>query len=613
MRLIMSDIIQLLPDSIANQIAAGEVVQRPASVVKELLENAIDAEANKIELIIKDGGQASIQVIDNGKGMSEMDARMCWERHATSKITKANDLFKIKTFGFRGEAMASIAAISQVNLYTKQKGQDLGTHILIEASDIKTSEVCSCKEGTSIEVRNLFFNVPARRNFLKSSSVETKHIIDEFQRVALANPEVAFNFTNNGNTVYQLAKSDLENRIIEVLGKKKDGELMEIDEDTDIISISGFVGSPNMAKKTRGDQFLFVNGRFIRHHYFNHAITGAYEGLIDSDTYPFFILYLQIEPSAIDINVHPTKTEVNFEDGSSIYKILRSVVQKALGAYVNSPQVDMFDSPHTSDRDVYRPNIDPASNRIEPSINREYNPFKTDKPKKENISRWEKLYEPLKHKSEDFGQEEFQQEIKPVIEFEKVQTDQVSDVFQFQNSYIVCTFRNELIVINQQAAHERILYERYIQVGDHAAYPSQQLLFPRTIEFNSADFELIRSLIDEINHLGFDVSIFGKNTIIVNGTPADSQKSEAEEMIEGLLEKFKSNQQELKLDKRENIARAMAVHSSIKLGQKLELKEMKQMVNDLFHCKQPRFTQGGKPIFASFSDAKLKEMFKLKP
>lgn len=609
MRFTMSDIIQLLPDSIANQIAAGEVVQRPASVVKELLENSIDSGADKIELIIKDGGQNSIKVVDNGKGMSEMDARMCWERHATSKITQANDLFKIKTFGFRGEALASIAAIAQVHLYTKQDGADLGTHILIEASEVVKQELCSCKKGTSIEVRNLFFNVPARRNFLKSVSVETKHIIEEFQRVALSNPDVEMSMYNNDNEVFVLRKTDLQHRIMDVLGNKKEGDLLPVNEGTDIISIDGFVGAPNISKKTRGDQYLFVNGRFIKHHYFNHAITGAYEGLIESDHYPFFILYLQIDPASIDINVHPTKTEVKFEDASSIYKILRSVVQKALALSNNAPQ---FDFDQSNERlDHYRPTIDRNHAAPEPKLDKSYNPFKGDTKKKENISRWEKLYEPLKHEHSDKEKIE-ELEIKPTLEFQSAEQNEVDGLFQFQNRFIVCNYRDSIYVINQQAAHERVLFERYILVGDHARYPSQQLLFPRTIEFNAADFSIIKDLIEEINQLGFDLSIFGKNTVIVNGTPADSQKAEVEGMIEGLLDNYKNNLQELKLKKRENIARAMAVHSSIKMGQKLEQREMLQLVNDLFQCQQAGQSPSGKPIFVNFDDKKLSEVFKLK-
>lgn len=611
MRLVMSDIIRLLPDSIANQIAAGEVVQRPASVVKELLENAIDAGATLVELIIKDGGQNSIKIIDNGKGMSEIDARMCWERHATSKIRETNDLFKINTFGFRGEALASIAAIAQVHLYTKQESDDLGTHVLIEASDVKLQEPCTFKTGTSIEVRNLFFNVPARRNFLKSTSVETKHILEEFQRVALANPDVAFKMHNADSKVYDLPISDQKQRLKDVLGKKKSEELHEIDEHTDLITIKGFVGSPAMAKRTRGDQFIFVNGRFIRHAYFNHAIVGAYDELIESDAFPFYVLFLEVDPSSIDINVHPTKTEVKFEDAQSIYKILRSVVQQALALSMNTPQLD-FDSDVPSRMD-YQPNITTRTRPPEPKVDKNYNPFEKTGSKREgqNLSRWEKLYEPLKHQKRE--EEDLPEpEAKPVLNFETSTEKEVADAFQYHNGYIVCTLEGSLYIINQQAAHERILYERFIQAGDHASYPSQQLLFPRTIEFNQSDFELVKDLMDEINNLGFDISIFGKNAIIVNGTPADSHKSEAEEMIEGLLERYKVNAQQLKLDKRENIARAMAVHSSIKRGQKLEPSEMQQIVSDLFQTTKPSHTPGGKPIFVNFDETRLKDIFKIR-
>ncbi|MCB9261090.1 MAG: DNA mismatch repair endonuclease MutL [Flavobacteriales bacterium] len=602
----MPDLIRLLPESIANQIAAGEVVQRPASVVKELLENSLDAGATSVKLIFKDGGQTLIQVIDNGKGMTETDARMCWERHATSKIKKADDLFNLSTFGFRGEALASIAAVAQVEMKTKQPTSDLGTQIIIEASEVKSQQPANTPVGTSIAVKNLFFNIPVRRNFLKSISVETKYIIEEFQRVALSRPDVEMHLFNGQNEVYKLAATNLNNRIEDVLLKSSRGQLIEVNEITEIVSIKGVVGSPELAKKTRGNQFMFANQRYIKEPYFHHAIATAFDGLIEKDFHPFYVLFFEVNPSKIDVNVHPTKTEVKFEDGRSMYQIILSVMKKALAGYNLSPALKSDGFIPDFER-AYRPENRPLT---PPTIktNSGYNPFGNEtKTKKKSETHWEKLFEP-------FRDEPLQREIEPLktkqIEFAPHKNRvEIGATFQYLLKYIVGLINNELYVINQQKAHERILYETYLNRFRQRAAASQQLLFPRTIEFHPADFQIISGLIDEINQLGFDISQFGKNTLIINGTPAEVVKGEEQEMLEGILENYKLNQQNLKLEKHENLSRAMARNAGIKAGNMLEPELIKQLIVDLFHCENPGFTPSGDAVFVKIDQNQIANFF----
>ncbi len=604
----MSDLIRLLPESIANQIAAGEVVQRPASVVKELLENSLDAGATKIKLIFRDGGQTLLQIIDNGKGMSDTDARMCWERHATSKIQKAEDLFSLATFGFRGEALASIAAVSQVEMKSKREEDSLGTLIIIEASEVKKQEVVSMANGTTISVKNLFFNIPVRRNFLKSIAVETKYIIEEFQRVALSRPDVEMSLFNGNNEVYKLSSTQLESRIEDILIKSSKGSLLAVEEHTEIVSISGFIGSPELARKTRGNQFLFVNGRFIKEPYFHHAISNAYDGLIDKDHHPFYVLFLEIDPSKIDVNVHPTKTEVKFEEGRPIYQIISSVATKALSHYNVTPTLDTSAFlPSFSEKKINEErHVEPPSIKT----NTNYNPFISDGVKKKNETAWEKLYEPFRDDERptiDF------QPVKPQTEItqftSKSKNVEIGTAFQVYSTYIVCMVNRELYLVNQKRAHERILYEKYHSQLKSAAVGCQQLLFPRTLELQAADFELILQLLEDINQLGFDISVFGKNTIIINGTPADITKGEEKEILEGILENYKLNQQHLKLDKRENLARSLARNSGISKGTVLEQEQLQMLITDLFECEQPRYTPSGKVTYISLEQTKLSELF----
>jgi DNA mismatch repair protein MutL len=602
----MPDIIHLLPEATANMIAAGEVVQRPASVVKELLENSMDAGADDVQLHVADGGQTLIQVIDNGKGMSETDARMCWERHATSKIKHADDLFKLNTFGFRGEAMASIAAVSLVELKTRTDDESLGTYIQIEASEVRKQEPVQCPKGTSLSVKNLFFNIPARRNFLKSVSIETKHIIEEFQRVALANPQVAFTMLNNGSELFKLEKSDLKTRVADLLEVKDKSRLLTLEEVTDFIQISGYVGDPSLAKRTRGDQYFFVNGRYIKEPYFHHAVVSAYSGLIDLEQFPIYAIFLQTDPSRIDVNVHPSKTEVKFEDGKDIYAILRSVAKKALAAYHHTPLIP-------EDAFTYNPiNLTKSGNSTIPSapeiaVNPAYNPFGTSKKPNRQLTHWEKMYDPFR---ENENSNEVKTNMFPEKSLEKERLI-IDEIIQIQNTYLVFNHKEELLIVNQQHAHERVLYERYKEGIWHKIMPSQQLLFPRTISFNPADTGLFLEMLGDINRLGFDISHFGKNSFIVNGIPPDMQQADIQQILERLLDSFNQNNQTLKLDKRENLIRSMARNAAIRPGQVLTKQECQTLISELFATDEPSFTPFGKPVFVKFVAGKIDSFFNI--
>ncbi|MFT5512000.1 MAG: DNA mismatch repair protein MutL [Bacteroidia bacterium] len=602
----MPDLIRLLPESIANQIAAGEVVQRPASVVKELLENSLDAGASDITLVFKDGGQTLLQIIDNGKGMSDIDARMCWERHATSKIKKADDLFNLSTFGFRGEALSSIAAVAQVEMKSKREEDALGTHIIIEASEVKKQEPISITTGTTISVKNLFFNIPVRRNFLKSISAETKYIIEAFQRMAISRPDVRMNLFNGKNEVYKLPEATLETRIENILLKSNKGKLLAVDEHTEIVKISGLIGSPELARKTRGNQFMYVNGRFIKEPYFHHAISNAYAELIESDHHPFYVLFLEIDPSKIDVNVHPTKTEVKFEESRPIYQIIKSVITKALSGYNLSPELDTNAFLPNFDRqtDDYHKVVDPPQIKTKSG----YNPFITDSVKKKNETAWEKLYEPFRDNA--IEQNRISQPQTEITAFtSKPENVEIGLAFQVYNNFIVCMVNRQLNLVDQKRAHEQVLFEKYNKQLHLNTATCQQLLFPRTIELQPADFEIFQHLLEDINKLGFDVSVFGKNTIIVNGTPADINKGEEKEILEGILEHYKLNEQNLKLDKRENLARSLAKNAGIKRGMVLEQEQITQLVQDLFACDQPKYTPSGLCTFVTMEQSKLTELF----
>lgn len=614
----MPDIIHLLPDSVANQIAAGEVVQRPASAVKELMENSVDAGSTAIKLHVKDAGKTLIHVIDNGCGMSETDARMSFERHATSKINKADDLYAIRTMGFRGEALASIAAIAQVELKTKRISDEVGVKILIEGSEIKSQEACTCADGTSIAIKNLFFNVPARRNFLKSDSVELRHIIDEFQRVAIPNYHVAFSLHHNTTEIFHLEKGTLKQRIISIFGSSYNTRLVPVEENTSIVNIKGFVIKPEFAKKTRGEQFFFLNKRFIRNSYLHHAVQTAFEELLPKDSFASYFLLLEVDPKTIDINIHPTKTEVKFEDEKTIYAFLRSAVKKSLGQFNITPSIDFDQEPH-----LYNMPLKPADGIIKQpviKVNPDYNPFKNNISKDykpatrelSNRSNWEKLYaQHTNEKAQDEikKEEETQQIINADWDNEFYESNKKL-TYQLHNKYILSHIKTGLMVIDQQGAHERILYERLLDAFEKNQSAVQQELFPKTIELNAADYALMKELQEEIKGLGFDIREFGKNTFIIHGIPAATAQYESSALLEGLLENYKQNQQELKLNKRENIARSMARNMSVKAGKTLTQEEMNSLIDELFACKMPYGTPGGKPTIITFSMEELDKKFK---
>ncbi len=635
----MNDIIQLLPDSIANQIAAGEVVQRPASVVKELLENSVDAHAQHIQLIVKDAGRTLVQVIDDGVGMSETDARMCFERHATSKIRQASDLFAILTMGFRGEAMASIAAVAQVELRTRQKDDEMGTLIRIEASETKMQEPTSTPVGSNISVKNLFFNVPARRNFLRSNAVEMRHILDEFQHIALAHPEIAFSLYQNDLETYNLPAGKLSHRILGLLGKGYRDQLIPCQEGTDYVAITGYVGKPEFAKKTRGEQFFFVNKRYVRHNYLHHAIMAAYEGLLPDDSYPLYVLFIEIDPAHIDINVHPTKTEIKFDDERAIYAVVQSTIRKSLGMHHLSPSIDfdqnnsfMFSASSQGSPPADRPNGStfPTQETNAPSSgfssqNGEGKDFITIESKirqQNNRKNWTALYE-------DFQQNFPKEEVK-TVENEQIvltleskvnrlpgdpsplpaeQMESETLAFQMHNSYIVVQVSNGMMVVDQRAAHERILYEKFLHTLSRRSGTSQQILFPKVLELNPSDFELLMEIADEIRSLGFEIGVLGRNTVAVQGIPADTPDGDEKELVEGLIEQFKWHQAELNLGRTENVARSLAKRSAIRHGHKLTSAEIQNLIAQLFASSNPNYAPDGTPTLIILTLDKIGSFF----
>ncbi|MGI8892380.1 MAG: DNA mismatch repair endonuclease MutL [Bacteroidia bacterium] len=609
----MSDIIQVLPDSVANQIAAGEVIQRPASAVKEMLENALDAGAETINLIIKDGGKTLIQVVDDGSGMSDTDARLSFERHATSKIKSVEDLFAIKTMGFRGEALASIAAIAQVELKTRKRGTEIGSELQIEGSEVKYQEPVSCPEGSSLSVKNLFYNVPARRNFLKSNPVETKHIIDEFQRVAIANPHVAFSMFHNGLEVFRLPKGNLRQRIVAVFGANYNERLVPVDEETSIIGVKGFIGKPEFAKKTRGEQFFFVNGRFVKDGYLNHAVVNAFEGMLPPGSFPTYFLFIDIDPARIDINIHPTKTEIKFDDDRSIYAIMRAAVKKSLGQFSITPSLD-FERETAFDVPVLKSNKLPQQPKI--NINPGFNPFRSHEKNvlekdKNAVLNWEKLYEGLERNPSQLIQQEHQINQEILIPESEIDVEEISkkNIFQLAGKYIVSAVKSGLMVINQQAAHERIIFEQYIATAQENKTPAQQKLFPKSIELSTSDFILLKEIEPYLQMIGFEVREFGLNTIVVDGIPADMEGMDETEAIEGILEQYKNNADLPGLDIKEKLIRAVAGKLSIRQGQKLDQMEMISIIDRLFACANPYYSPSGTATVTMISIDELNNKF----
>lgn len=627
----MADIIQLLPDAIANQIAAGEVIQRPASAVKELVENSIDSGATNIKLVIKDAGKALLQVIDDGCGMSETDARMAFERHATSKIRQADDLFAIRTMGFRGEALASVAAIAQVEIKTRRHSDELGTRLLIEGSALKKQEPCQCPKGTTISIKNLFYNVPARRNFLKSNSVEMRHIIDEFQRLAIANPDIFFSLHHDGSELFHLPGGNLRQRLIGLFGANANKKLVPVSEDTDILKLSGYVGKPEFAKKTRGEQYFFVNNRFIKSNYLNHAVVAAYEDLLPDGHYPLYVIFIEMDPKRIDINVHPTKQEIKFEDERLVYNYLRVAVRHTLGQHSVMPSLDFDQDPTFSKPGTLitrpRPEHSPsaAGGGSASSGNGGSSPSVQDHQRQaNNLKHWQRIYDGLDDASAPegerteagIGQEpltlesDWQDEQEgPSPVGDRAEQEQQKAPTQFHLSYIFSQIKSGILIIDQQAAHERILYERYLQVLSEHTSVTQHQLFPRTLSLSPADAELMKDLLESVNQLGFDIQEFGANTFVINGLPAElAGKQDELAVIETLLEQYKSDQ-DLKLGTRERIAQAMARSASIKRGQALGQEEMRNLIDQLFACEQPFKSPSGKGCFITFELEELAKRF----
>lgn len=600
----MADVIRLLPDSIANKIAAGEVVQRPASVVKELLENALDARSSAITLVVKDAGKTLIQVSDNGCGMTETDARMSFERHATSKIRTAEDLFSLRTMGFRGEALASIAAVAQVELKTRRPQDELGTFIKIEGSQVKEHGPVSTSTGTTLAVKNLFYNIPARRNFLKSNPVELRHIFDEFHRVALARPDVGFKLYQNDLETYHLPPSTLHQRIVSLFGDAYRGDMATCKEENDYMKLEGILGRPENAKKSRGEQFLFANGRFIRHPYLHHAIVQAYQHLIQEDTHPFYVLFIDIDPTRIDVNVHPTKTEVKFDDERGMYVMVQASVKKSLNDHQLIPAIDFQqDVNFTTKMQGLMPEEHRVFSRMGQSEagSPEKNPYPAYSGKS-IPSQWQTLYPTPIQSSRSTDDATLG---APTI------LDESRSTFQLHNRYIVAQIRSGVIIIDQHLAHHRILYEKFLALLRQQFSASQQFLFPLTIDLPPADFSLIMDMEPELKKLGFTIHHFGKHTIVINGIPSDLtlHAGSEKELFEGLIEQFKNNQQELKIDKKENLARALSKRAALKHGVRLSNQEMNSIIDQLFACQSPQYAPGGFPIVRTITLDQLSSYF----
>ncbi len=607
---ILPDIIQLLPDNIANQIAAGEVIQRPASAVKELLENAVDAGADEIKLIVNDAGKALIQVIDNGKGMSETDARMAFERHATSKIRNIDDLFRIKTMGFRGEALASIAAVAQVELKTKRAEDESGVYLEIENSIVKVQEPVATNTGSSVAMKNLFFNVPARRNFLKSNAAELRHIVDEFIRVAMAFPEIFFSFTSNGQQVFHLEKGTLKQRIVQVLGSSYGAKLVSVQEQTDYLNIFGFVGKPETAKKTRGDQYFFVNNRFIKSAYLNHAVMNAFDEMIAKDSYPMYTLFIDLDPAQLDINVHPTKQEIKFEDEKIVYAFVQSAVKHALAQFSITPTLDFeLDASIQSLEAVSKPLTEERkSNSASSSL---YQTFSQKNQahfieNKSELRHWRDLYEPATTNDQ---QTTIGKQAEPERRLITEQPNHQYELLQLHNSYIVVQNDNGYLLLQQQNAHERILYERFIKAVGGRPIATQQSLFPATIELSAQDSVLLQELIPDLQQLGYQLEPFGNNTFVIQGTPADVDQGNEKVALEKMLEQYKHFSNDIKFSKREKLLRSLALQQAIKAGTSLTQKEMRSLVEELFACETPNTSPNGKPTYMTFRKDELDKMF----
>ena len=603
----MLDIIKLLPDSVANQIAAGEVIQRPASAVKELMENALDAGATQIDLVVKDAGKSMIMVVDNGCGMSETDARMCFERHATSKISKAEDLFSIRTMGFRGEALASIAAIAQVELKTRRKEDEVGTKIINEGSVVKEQSLVPMQPGTNFTVKNLFFNVPARRNFLKSTQAEMRHVVEEFTRVTLMNPEIGFTLNSDGKEVYHLYPGNLKQRIMGLFGSNYEGKLLPVRQETDRVRIDGYIVKAEFAKKTRGEQYFFVNKRFIKHAYLHHAIENAFMEMIPKDSFPGYFLNIEVDPSDIDINIHPTKTEVNFLDVKLVYAILHAAVRKAIGQHNLSPMIDFDESPDLNNdfsaafgmsKPLAIPNVP-----FDPS----FNPFRKETASRE--SHWEDSYHPQRNTPSGdwrllYGD---RRDLPNEAPETKEENKPNSQYLQVNQSYIVTTVKSGMLIIDQHLAYTRVLFEKYLKELENHSGVSQQELFPQAMSLNMNDASLLKEMMPDLENLGFVLEQANPTTFMINGTPADAAGSDALALLEKILDNYKLNRSDLQLDRKLNLAKTMAVQLAIKAQTRLSETEMQNLVDQLFACNVAEVAPNGKKIYVVLS---MEDLFK---
>lgn len=611
----MTDIIKLLPDSVANQIAAGEVIQRPASAAKELLENAIDSGAINITLAIKDAGKTLIQVTDNGKGMSEIDARMAFERHATSKISNADDLFDIHTMGFRGEALASIAAIAHVEMKTRQSSDEIGNHICIEGSEVVNQEPCQCAQGTSVQIKNLFFNVPARRNFLKSNNVELRHLNEEFIRVALINPDRKFNYYNNDKLIYNLVPGVFKSRITSIFGNTYNERLLPVEQETEMVKISGFIGKPEFAKKTRGEQYFFVNNRFIKHAYLNHAVNNAYTELIPDESFPSYFISITIDPKDIDVNIHPTKTEVNFQDARYVYAILHAAVKQAIGKHSLTPTIDFDVNPEVEAAFTTAPPKDLKQPGIE--VNPEFNPFENTAPsvssglniparsfEKPSTENWESLYQGVAQTTESDNP-------KNPFEGKHLDTDRGyddSNFIQIHNKFIICNVKTGMMVIDQNLAHYRIKYEDFLQRFKSSVKHSQQQLFPQNILLTPEDAEIVKSISKDLSKIGFMIEEATSNNFVIVGIPADLQDINIASVIENIIENHKRSLNKLDFDKYVSMARSIAIRTAIKSGIKLDKREMKEIYDSLFMCSVPKLSPDGESIYKIIGTSELENL-----
>ena len=609
----MTDIIQLLPDSVANQIAAGEVIQRPASIIKELVENAIDAGAKKIQLVLKDAGRTLVQVIDDGKGMSQSDARLAFERHATSKIKKAEDLFAIRTMGFRGEALASIAAVAQVELKTKPEREELGTHIKISGSELEEQEFVSCAKGSNFIVKNLFFNIPARRRFLKSDNTELRHILVQFQRIVLCYPEIAFTLKHNEAEIYNLPIGNHQQRITRVFGNGMGANLVPVNVETTLVKIKGYIGKPEQARKKQAKQFFFVNKRFMRHAYFHKAVTMAYDNLIVPGTQPGYFLYFDIDPDKIDINIHPTKTEIKFEDSPAVFQMVRAAVKEALGKFNIIPSID-FDQKNSIDIPLLSRNE--TFNSPQVGINPNYNPFETDSPsgkdythgsfkKQEVPENWESLYQDAEN-----TQGEQKQLFNNDFNEQGYNSNQPRDnIFQLKGKYIVTPVKSGLMLINKKRAHERILYEEFMQSLKNHQSVSQISLFPLTLNLDPENTTALNEIKEQLQSIGFDIKNFGKSSFVISATPAFFEHMDPQILIKQFLENYKATEGDAAKDAKEKMALAMAKAAAIDYHIKLSTVEMRELIDTLFTCSIPNFSPTGKLVVKILKMEELEALF----